>query len=601
MRYILSGFIYALIVTTAWGQSEPITTLQGQSSASKFASPKLVVPYNQAIKTPIGGIIETGNKNMLVNGEFEGTATGTPTGWTCTTGTCTRTTTAGEFTSGLSAMKIVPASNQIDVSQTVTTTSGIQKQGFMRIAYKVPTTCSTSFVLRTLVDGSTQTEVPTSKLVFDNAYHEIEVPLVFGSTSAGVRVFANGTCTGNIFVDSAIVAQGLGLQNLQLDHTFTAKVSAAGTVTDENDTAWLTGNCALSGTNNSIFTCPYNTSMFVGATPNCGAFYGDVASYGINIGTNVTSTDIIVQVDASGTAANRPINIICQKAGNSYKASSASVYSQASADFGATPITITSNFTNSTTTAWVTRRGDRAYFEGIVLLSGTPGAADLTLTLPTGYVIDTNKVPNSANLRNTFGIAWIFDSSAGTTYYGQVRGIGSTSVQINRPVVSTSGQSAAVDNVNPTTFASSDSIMFKFDVPIVGWTNGSTIVGSFENVPTVPNAGARIDTFSVSYGATATTVCSTPSAVCAYNDNIGSSASVSKTATTGQYTLSAGKTYIKLKCTLSSFGASQATVGYSTSSGLSCSNCSTLSFGTVRTTTEGYVDSFGNLDCKGLY
>lgn len=144
----------------------------------------------------------------------------------------------------------------------------------------------------------------------------------------------------------------------------------------------------------------------------------------------------------------------------------------------ATLVTITSNFTNSTTTAWVTRRGDRAYFEGIVLLSGTPGAADLQLTLPSGYVIDINKVPNSANLRNTFGIAWIYDSSPGLTYYGQVRGTGTTTVQINRPIVSTSGQSAAVDNVNPITFASSDSIMFKFDVPIVGWQGTNASVAS---------------------------------------------------------------------------------------------------------------------------
>ena len=57
MKQLLSLLLCTILTVTAFGQSEPITTLKGQSSSTKFASPKLVVPYNQATKTSAGGIV----------------------------------------------------------------------------------------------------------------------------------------------------------------------------------------------------------------------------------------------------------------------------------------------------------------------------------------------------------------------------------------------------------------------------------------------------------------------------------------------------------------------------------------------------------------
>jgi hypothetical protein len=111
------------------------------------------------------------------------------------------------------------------------------------------------------------------------------------------------------------------------------------------------------------------------------------------------------------------------------------------------------------------RIGDRAYFEGTVNLTGAPTATTLTLNLPSGYVIDTSKLTNS-NTRATYGTVKIRDASPGIEYSGQVAGNTSTSVDLTYEAASSI---AAISDTAPITFANSDSVYFKFDVPIVGW------------------------------------------------------------------------------------------------------------------------------------
>lgn len=208
MKRLLSAFLLTLSLATQAGL--PPTTLSGQSATIKPTTFTFKTPYNQS--TQISGIesmVETGSENMLVNPGFEGVASTVPNGWTCTTGTCTKTTTSGEFSSGKAAMKVALSAQAMNVSQTVTTVSGIQKQGYARVIYRVPSTM-TDFQICSLVDAAEQTCVPTANLVKDDTFRSIEVPLIFGSTSAGVKFKTTSSFTANAYFDGVIVAQGLG-------------------------------------------------------------------------------------------------------------------------------------------------------------------------------------------------------------------------------------------------------------------------------------------------------------------------------------------------------------------------------------------------------
>lgn len=134
-------------------------------------------------------------------------------------------------------------------------------------------------------------------------------------------------------------------------------------------------------------------------------------------------------------------------------------------------VTITGSWiANTTYSCIVHREGDRAFFEGMVLLSGAPTATGLTITLPSGFVIDVAKVPGGVgNGRVSYGITKVYDSSAGIfPGQGQVRGNSSTVVNLD--YWNGTAQGAITESV-PMVFATGDSVYFKFDVPIVGWSS----------------------------------------------------------------------------------------------------------------------------------
>lgn len=142
----------------------------------------------------------------------------------------------------------------------------------------------------------------------------------------------------------------------------------------------------------------------------------------------------------------------------------------------AKPATFTGTWTTNTTySGFITIKGDRAYFEGLITLSGAPNSAALALTLPAGYVIDTAKIPAS-NIRSTFGSTRVYDSSAGLALnLGQVQGLTSTTVSLQSQVSSTNTTLGDINQASPVIFANGDSIYFKFDVPIVGWSSSQVM------------------------------------------------------------------------------------------------------------------------------
>ena len=515
--------------------------------------------------------------NMIRNGSFEFVDL---SDWTCTVGTCTRTTTSGEFSHGGAALKVALSAQSMNVSQTITTPSGIQKQGVVGFIYRIPATGIVTPTVTITVDSVLQVTVPTDKLIMDGLFHSLEVPILFGATDIKLS-FLSGSSTGSVFFDGVYVKQGIGFQNLQLDDVYSAQISSTGVVSSENKD-WLASGPFVPVTT-SVYTLTINAGIFTVA-PNCTATStGDmVASV-----RSTTPTSVTVWVGQPGVAnIALPFYITCQKSGNDYLAASAQVYSQAmgagvfvqasgaaSAVSANAPIilpTITSDTTNG---AYSTTTGLFAVTQS--------GYYDVTAGLVIGTI--------AANTH-------LYVSVSGNTALGgntPIMGTALTNAGVwgRATVYASSGQTISIRlNNSGSSFGSTGTMSIQK-------AQGNTpIVGSFENVPTVPNAGKRIDIFSVSYGTTnATTVCSgTP----CFIDQIGTAVSQVTRASAGSYSMVTGKTYIKLKCV---FGANNpGAYTFQSSNAMSCSNCISVSFNTANTAGAA-IDVYGNIMCQGTY
>lgn len=98
--------------------------------------------------------------------------------------------------------------------------------------------------------------------------------------------------------------------------TFSAKVSAAGAVTDEN-VDWINGNCSRSGVSDSDFSCPLRSGVFTVA-PNCSLTPLSNLST-INL-VNTTTSAVTGNTSIGGSYANAGFHIECKKTGADFVA-----------------------------------------------------------------------------------------------------------------------------------------------------------------------------------------------------------------------------------------------------------------------------------------
>lgn len=591
---------YLKILLITWSLTAqaglPPTTLSGQSASTKPTTFSTKVPYNQATKlNGTESLIETGNENMLINPSFEAI---TGAEWVCIATACALTNTSSEISSGKAAIKIAPSAGAFQLYQNVNVPSGIQKQGVVGILYNLPASCSTA-VISSLVDGAIQTSVPSSNLIFDSKYHSIEIPITFGATSAGIQAQAVSGCTANLLFDAAYVKQGLGTQNLMLDNTYSAQVSAAGVVSGENKD-WINGNCSAT----TPFTCTFNSGIFT-VSPNCEITLNVDQTTGTFLSgiTSLSSSSIIYKTQQSGVG---PVavsaSIICQKSSTDYLASSANVYSQASANYDWTSYTPTLvGFGSPTGIDFKQRRvgGDLEVIGSFV--NGTPTAVTAKISLPSGLSIDANRVLGTQ--RTYLGALYrgVFNT---TNSVPQIQ-MGPTPIVEDTPTSTTDVFFSYQTNSSASTFAISvgtgiagvagDTMVVRFTVPIAGWSNSNVIVGSFAGVPAVPGYQGNVDTFSVSYGAgTIITPCAT-STTCTLYNQIGTGVSSIIQAGAGSFTINMSKTYVKFNCNANVFGT---LIGLADP--ISCSNCSTTPLVTRNTASSGQA-TYGTLYCQGTY
>ncbi len=116
-----------------------------------------------------------------------------------------------------------------------------------------------------------------------------------------------------------------GFANLNLDNTYSAQVSSAGVVSNENKD-FITGNCVVTGT--SVFTCTLNAFT---VAPNCTAMIAD-SNARVVWSTTQSATQFVVNtaLSTTGGLSAQAITISCQKSGVDYLSASSNVYATSS-------------------------------------------------------------------------------------------------------------------------------------------------------------------------------------------------------------------------------------------------------------------------------
>lgn len=127
---------------------------------------------------------------------------------------------------------------------------------------------------------------------------------------------------------------------------------------------------------------------------------------------------------------------------------------------------------NTTYTSVMRREGSMAHFKVRVTTSGAPTAAAFSLTLPTGYKIDTTKINGVAGDQR-FGTIHGLDSGtgnfSGVVHYG-------TETVLNTLVLAIASANAndaftGINQTSPMTWANNDAMTLEFSLPILGWSD----------------------------------------------------------------------------------------------------------------------------------
>lgn len=127
--------------------------------------------------------------------------------------------------------------------------------------------------------------------------------------------------------------------------------------------------------------------------------------------------------------------------------------------------------TNTTYTGYWRRNGGDVEVQFKVATSGAPTSANLTVNLPSGLVMDTSKIVETAE--NSLG--WLRGRDEGTgSWSGWLKYNNTTSVTCNYITVSSANDNIALGVVTqaaPMTFANTDYLVGYFKAPIVGWSS----------------------------------------------------------------------------------------------------------------------------------
>jgi hypothetical protein len=132
--------------------------------------------------------------------------------------------------------------------------------------------------------------------------------------------------------------------------------------------------------------------------------------------------------------------------------------------------TPTGSWTSNTTYTGLWRRvGKQIEVQANLTLSGAPNAASLTISIPSGYSIDTSNMVNGTSQDQWVGGGAGIRTGTAHLVLSAVYN-NTTSIQVGYQN-SILGQFANVTNTAPYTFGNGDTIQVTFKVPILGWSS----------------------------------------------------------------------------------------------------------------------------------
>lgn len=609
MKKLLIAYLFTLTNVFA---GLPPTTLKGQSDTLKSTTFNFEVPNFQA--TSLNGttkLFETGNSNELVNADFEHSTV--DYGWSFANGTRSSSSSA---LSGKKALSVA-LTGAVEIYQE-STVNAARKDGVQMVASVFVNSSDVSDLqLCSLKNGAEDKCTVTGGYVQGSGWRQLTVSFLGDSTSNGLKLKSTDT-TGTVLVDQAFVGVGSPIVDFTPDMEYSAKISATGGIISQN-TEFIT-----SCTNANPIVCSLKSGVFTVA-PACSAVidYGGSGAVTVRVSAISTTSMSFERFDLNAGINNGGVMVVCQKQGADYKTSKAYVASGSANGLSAGSIVAvaTASCPIGTISADGSAVSRSTYAELFSAIGTTHGQGDgsTTFNVPDyrgrflrgvdgSAGLDPDKASRTAmntggNTGNNVGSVQAdafqgHEHTTETTFYGgsqQGGGSGNGNPIKTNGIINKAGYGTA-------RYAAETRPKNAYVNYCIRTTAQNVIVGSFQGYNETPGT-SRVETFSFSYGKTATTVCDSTGLVntnqCAYLDQIGNNVtSVTRTGT-GNYVLNFTKTFSKLKCSLHTLRNPTGLTFNALEGGGSCSSCSTRTLKTYDTAANP-EDIFGTINCQGI-
>lgn len=587
----------------------PPTTLSGQYGTAKTTF-NFKTPNVQSTVTSAGGLIETGNKNLLANPSFESSTVAS--NWT-NTGGGTPTASTTNLQDGLKSVSTTSTGAwTFSQEPTLYATSKSGQEAEASI-WVYSATASADMWLCPKINGvSVTASVANGCVQYTNlgSPQKLTVFMLFGSSSTGLEVKGSGAIT--YILDDAYLGDRrpsvLGVTTTP-SKTVNGSFTGFGTVTPSTNNCkytrtanWMHGDCyfqagttaaSLGGvTIPDSLTLDSSKIIATGTTASVGQrvghFSGNVGGQsGYLLANPGSSTTLLYIGNTISSSAITPTNVSTVLTNNSNISLTFDV-----------PILEWAGDTNSNTTRCDDPRQCDTVFSAQISSAGVVSAQSTGTSFP--WISGSCVVSNTAqyDCPITTGLSTLTMTCTGISIDTAFSGI-----NIKQDVANSSNTNLRIRSVATSTgsaFANAFTLFCqKNGIDYINSRITQQIVQS-RGVANTPGAG-KIEHFKVFYsGATSTSVCnSTPCTIA----QLGNAVTSVTWASAALYSMNLPKTYTSLMCTFSVQNGVNAAVtadsGYAGGTHTPyCTNCNSLVFDTGN--AGGPLNSYGTIDCDGI-
>jgi len=490
---------------------------KGQQQSQTLYSNVLQAQNN--LVTNMGGInalLETGNKNILINPSFEHATFST--GWTNSAGTFTQDTVVE--IDGLKAAKLVLSSQTMSLTQSSTLyasqfADGVQ--GLASVRVKSDVALKVCSIQAGVVSTTNCVDVQAN-----NKWGLYKVPMILGATSNGISIASSGAVSGTVYIDDAFV----GAVDLKVDIN--------------NIGNWTNGICSATWTTNTSVSCKYRQVgtdlevqylLTLSGAPNSTGLYlnmpsgftidttkimattGNPSLFGrgtardlstnkyYDVSVNIASSSVIgffytinaPVVWASGDTFTASIKIPVTQFSNA-----GSVYSSTNADTDwASCGHTTSSFTGFGTVTNINthckRQGGDLLVKGY-FTSGTPTAVEARVSLPIWNGVQLVSAGSSVIPATQLAGDAVYSTQNSTYFRHSV--LIDPSVSYFNFGVQSSTLTAMVKALGTQAGSLNNVLSITARIPIEGWQQSNIIIGQFNGLESCATTLDCTDTFS---------------------------------------------------------------------------------------------------------